>query len=81
MATSSEVGNQHGFLCPSCKSGDELWIDASVNVRARLSEDGCDYDGGDVEWENSNYAGCSCGWEGTVGQFEEAEKEPEDVAS
>lgn len=39
-------------------------------VTARLSSDGADEDGGDIEWDDDSGAGCNdCGWGGLVGQF------------
>lgn len=63
--TSEELGNQHGFQCPKCKSGECLAIE--VLRWAGLVPDGTDYEGGDTEWDDPSRAQCNCcGWEGIV---------------
>jgi hypothetical protein len=66
-----EVGNQHGFLCPTCGEGDSLYITAAVS--AALTPDGCDTTTSDTEWEKSSEAWCGCGWMGKVSDFKRAE--------
>jgi hypothetical protein len=61
------MGNQHDYRCPQCKSQDDLVISATVEVEARLSDDGTDNEGGDTTWEEKSPARCSdCGWKGVV---------------
>ncbi len=73
--TKQELGNQHGYQCPQCVTGDELSISATMNVQARLSPDGCDDDGGDIVWDETSLAFCGCGWEGTVNDLKTIEVE------
>ena len=67
MMNQNDIGNQHGFQCPECGAGDCLSIFATIGVKARLTTDGCDYDGGDVEWDDDSTATCGqCDWVGLV---------------
>jgi hypothetical protein len=77
--TAEECGNQHGYLCPTCKKGDQLTISAVRAIDARLYPDGTDDDGGDTEWDDTSCARCGCGWEGKVKDLKtvEIEDEPE----
>jgi len=59
-----EIGNQHGYLCPSCTKGDKLYISATVT--AALLPDGSDTTDSDTEWEVGDPAWCGCGWRGKV---------------
>jgi len=53
-----------GMKCPECGQHEEFKI-AGTSV-FKVTEDGTDF-GGDVEWDNQNYAECpECGWSGTV---------------
>jgi len=66
----SEVGNQHGYLCPSCGKGTRLYIQAVIRTEVALYPDGTEDSGGDTEWENSSAARCSnCDWHGTVARL------------
>lgn len=61
------LGNQHGFRCPQCMSGERITIHAVQNIVAELSPDGCDDDGGDIEWSDDDSTECrDCSWSGTV---------------
>ena len=65
MATSQEIGNQHGYLCPKCKSGESIRI--AARVWADLLPDGADTSESDTEWtDTSNALCCDCLWEGKV---------------
>lgn len=65
--TAEELGNQHGYRCPACKSGEDLKIQAVQRVEARLYPDGTDDDGGDIEWKSTSLAWCiDCNWAGQV---------------
>jgi len=62
-----DVGNQHGYLCPSCKKGTNLHIQAVIHTEVELYPDGTEDSGGDTEWEDDSQVRCShCGWHGTV---------------
>ena len=71
--TAEECGNQHGYLCPTCKKGDSLYISATVT--AALLPDGCDTSDSDTEWDDESPAWCGCGWRGVVVDFETVEIE------
>ena len=63
--TSEEVGNSHGLLCPSCKSGESLSI--ASRVWADLLPDGVDKDNSDTEWDDTSDTLChACQWGGKV---------------
>lgn len=74
--TAQECGNQHGYLCPKCKSGESLYISATVT--AALLPDGCDTTDSDTEWETNTPAWCGCGWAGVVAEFKIVEIEEEE---
>ena len=77
--TASDLGNQHGYRCPHCRSGEDLSIDAVVTVVARLMVDGTDNDGGDTEWDDESGAYCgACNWAGTVKDLITVEILPEE---
>ena len=65
------VGNQFGYLCPECKSGENLYITALVTVA--LVPDGCDTGDSHTEWDKESHAWCGCGWKGKVKDFAQAE--------
>ena len=73
VRTVSDVGNQHGYLCPKCDKGDSLYIAAVVT--AALLPDGCDTSNSDTEWDEVSTAWCGCGWSGTTGEFTVVEVE------
>jgi hypothetical protein len=64
--TMSELGNQHNYLCPDCRNGDQLQV--VVSVWADLTPDGTVIDAND-EWDSDSLARCACGWNGKVKQF------------
>jgi hypothetical protein len=64
---SEHLGNSHDYLCPKCKTGNQLSIE--IKVWATLSCDGTDIEGQDHEWDDANRAICRCGWEGKVKDF------------
>lgn len=65
--TSIELGNQHGYQCPACKSGRQIHIHATIGVIAQLYPDGTDNVGGDTEWDDDSLATCGqCDWKGKV---------------
>ena len=68
--TPETIGNQFGYLCPNCNQGDNLSVVALVSVE--LCPDGTDADG-NHEWDDSSMASCSCGWQGKVSDFKQAE--------
>ena len=62
-----EVGNQHGYLCPSCGDGTGLHVEAVIRTEVALYSDGTEDSGGDTEWDDTSCARCSnCDWHGTV---------------
>lgn len=66
---SQHIGNDHNFLCPNCKKGDELEV--IVAVWAQLTPEGTIIDSND-EWDSSSRARCgydACQWVGTVKDF------------
>lgn len=70
--TSEQVGNQHGFICPRCKSGQSIRIAAMI--WADLVPDGTDNSNSDTEWSDENGAQCSdCSWTGKVKDLETVE--------
>lgn len=70
----SEVGNQHGYLCPSCGKGADLHIEAVIYTEVSLYADGTEDSGGDTEWNNDSGARCSnCDWQGTVADLKTVE--------
>ena len=72
----SEVGNQHGYLCPSCLSGASLHIQAVIHTEVTLYPDGTEDAGGDTEWGDRSVARCSeCGWRGRVTELKTVELE------
>jgi len=73
--TAEECGNQHGYLCPTCKQGTNLYIAATVT--AHLESDGCDTGESDTEWDEDSPAWCGCGWKGQVRYFDTVEIEEE----
>jgi hypothetical protein len=65
------TGNQHGYRCPSCGSGERLSVVATIV--AFLTSDGCDTNNSDTEWSSDSAAQChDCGWTGTVAEFAQA---------
>jgi hypothetical protein len=62
----SELGNQHNYLCPQCRNGDQLQV--VVSVWADLTPDGTSIDSND-EWDSDSLARCACGWNGRVKDF------------
>jgi RecJ-like exonuclease len=64
----NDQDNDFGLICPQCKTGDQIDIQAAVWVR--LCPDGTDVtaaENGDHEWEDDDRALCAaCGHEGTV---------------
>lgn len=58
--------------CPKCLGELGRVFIHNVLVTVQLYADGAEQVG-DMEWDASNYAHCSCGWEGTVGQLVERE--------
>ena len=70
--TSKELGNQHGYVCPKCGSGEQINIAARhwVLLVPNGTEDAeGDMDSGE-EWDNDNEAHCgACDWSGTVAQL------------
>lgn len=70
IVKASDLGNNNGYRCPTCKSGWGLNISAISRFPAKLVPDGCQYDVGDVEWEDDDAAWCTdCGWEGVVSEL------------
>jgi hypothetical protein len=63
----NHLGNSHNYLCPKCKTGDNLSIE--IKVWATLCPDGTDIEGQDHEWEDTERAICKCGWGGKVSDF------------
>jgi DNA-directed RNA polymerase subunit RPC12/RpoP len=60
----NHLGNSHDYLCPKCKTGDDLSIE--IKQWATLTCDGSDVEGQDHEWDDFSRAICKCGWEGKV---------------
>jgi hypothetical protein len=52
----NHLGNSHDYLCPNCKTGENLSIE--IKVWATLSCDGTDVEGQDNEWDDTNRAIC-----------------------
>lgn len=72
----TEVGNAFGYLCPSCREGTGLHIDAVIHTEVTLYPDGTQDSGGDTEWDNGSAARCSnCDWNGIVGDLRTIEVE------
>ena len=69
------IGNQFGYLCPTCNEGSGLHI--AVDSWARIYLDGTET-GGDTQWDGNSAATCECGWSGKVHQFKIAEGFKED---
>lgn len=68
-----ELGNQHGYRCPECHTGDCLAVEATSIFE--LLHDGSEQVG-HVEWEPESSAQCdNCGWHGMVKDLNE-----EDIA-
>ena len=63
---SESIGNQHNYLCPNCKTGNQLQV--VVSVWADLVHDGTTIDSND-EWDGASLARCACGWNGLVSDF------------
>jgi hypothetical protein len=66
-ATAELVGNQHGYLCPKCKSGEHIRIAATV--WASLLPEGTDNSDSNTEWDETSTAQCTncpCLWCGKV---------------
>lgn len=59
-----EIRDEWRKQCPSCHSGDDLSISATVWVD--LHHDGTEAQGGH-EWDRHSDCMCGCGWFGTVG--------------
>ena len=60
-----------GFRCPRCGSDAEFRIEVCTVVT--LTDDGSDYDGADLEWQDDSYCRCTaCDHPGTVKDFREA---------
>lgn len=67
QATPETVGNQHGYLCPQCKSGERIRI--ACTVWGALYPEGTDTTDSDTEWGPNNKALCmegNCDWAGKV---------------
>ena len=61
------VGNQFGYVCPTCGRGDHLTVFATVETE--LLPDGATADG-DQEWDMESGARCkACYWHGNVTDF------------
>lgn len=56
------------MLCPQCGDEGRLYID-DVKVTVQVIEDGAEQVG-DMVWDDSNPAHCSCGWVGTVDELD-----------
>lgn len=74
-----DYGNNFGYRCPRCKRGDELCIDATIDVTVHLESDGIDWDVDDgPDWDRGSYACCNnCDWDGEVAQLEKDDDEPD----
>jgi hypothetical protein len=64
------MSNQHGYKCPSCKSDEDIIIQALIWTH--VVPDGTDEDSEAVHdysryWDETHNAHCSaCGWDGKV---------------
>jgi hypothetical protein len=71
MTKPANYGNHLGLICPRCKGGGELKVEAVVVVR--LTESGVEQVS-DTMWEEDGHVICDgCGWEGKAGEMEEEE--------